>query len=146
MARFEVEKIVTHQKKKGRLYYRIRWAGFKPEDDTWELPKDISDELLTKYHRKCGGPHHRDRAPKSRILRTSGTFEKIIDGIPTTWVPEEDDWEPYISKITAIEKDDKTGDLLASIQFKNGKTETVGMVNVYRHCPRPMLKFYEKHL
>jgi chromobox protein 1 len=146
MARFEVEKIVAHQKKKGRLHYRIRWSGFKPEDDTWELPKDISDELLTEYHRKRGGTRHRDRAPKSRILRTPETFKEITDWVPNAWVPEEDNWEPYVSRITAIEKDGKTGGLVVSIQFKTGKTVKVDMANVYRHCPHPMLKFYERHL
>jgi hypothetical protein len=63
----------------------------------------------------------------------------------SAWVPTKEDWEPQVVKVEAVERDD-SGKLLAYILFKNGKQINVSMDKVYRHCPRPMLRFYEEHL
>jgi hypothetical protein len=60
-------------------------------------------------------------------------------------VPTEEDWELQVVKVGAVERDD-SGKLLAYILFKNGKQINVSMDKVYRHCLRPMLRFYEEHL
>jgi len=36
---FEVEDIVNHRHKKGKIEYLIRWKGYTPQDDSWE-PED----------------------------------------------------------------------------------------------------------
>jgi len=62
-----------------------------------------------------------------------------------SWTPKKEDWEPLVEKIETVEKD-TTGQLVAYVVFKNGKKTKVGMDKIYRHCPRPMLNFYENHL
>jgi chromobox protein 1 len=47
--------------------------------------------------------------------------------------------------VATVEKSE-SGQLMAYIEFRNGRKTKVSMDQVYRHCPRPMLKFYEEHL
>ncbi|GKT30418.1 hypothetical protein ADUPG1_005493, partial [Aduncisulcus paluster] len=50
---FQVEKIVDHDTRDGKLVLRIRWKGYQEEDDTWE---DVNDHkagvYLTEYLKK----------------------------------------------------------------------------------------------
>jgi chromobox protein 1 len=62
-----------------------------------------------------------------------------------TWLPSKSDWEPLVEKVDTVERD-ATGKLSAYVLFKNGKKTRVSMEQVYIHCPRPMLTFYENHL
>ena len=38
---YEVEKLVDEQKRKGKLYYRVRWKGYDAEHDTWQTARDL---------------------------------------------------------------------------------------------------------
>ena len=83
-------------------------------------------------------------APAAKRQKRNGGFER--EEIPEeSWTPNKEDWEPLVNRIDTVEKDE-TGQLLAYIMFNNGKKTKVSMDKVYRHCPRPMLKFYENHL
>ena len=62
-----------------------------------------------------------------------------------TWVPRDENWETQIVGVETLERDNN-GQLIAYIVFTNGKKTKVSMDKVYRHCPRPMLRFYEHHL
>lgn len=61
-------------------------------------------------------------------------------------MPKTQDWEKYVESITHIERNTETGQLVVFINWENGKKTKVSMDKVYQHCPRPMLRFYEKHL
>jgi hypothetical protein len=52
---FEVEEVVGHRKRKGKLLYRIRWKGYGAQEDTWVLEKDLRNapEKLKKYRMKA---------------------------------------------------------------------------------------------
>jgi hypothetical protein len=49
----QVEKIVSHKKDRGKYKFRIRWAGFTADEDTWEpeenLIGDYCQSLLAAY-------------------------------------------------------------------------------------------------
>ena len=61
-------------------------------------------------------------------------------------MPKGIDWEDQIDKVETIERNEDTDKLMAFIRFKNGKRTKITMEMVYRHCPRPMLRFYEANL
>ena len=49
---FKVKKIVDKKKVGKQVFYRVRWLGFKPEDDTWESRKQLLEDapkLLKEY-------------------------------------------------------------------------------------------------
>jgi len=50
---FEVEDIVNHRHKKGKVEYLIRWKGYSPSDDSWE-PVDNLDcpDKIAAYNEK----------------------------------------------------------------------------------------------
>lgn len=47
---YEVEKIIQHKTRRGKLVYLIRWKGFDSEADDW-LPEEnlFCDEILHRY-------------------------------------------------------------------------------------------------
>jgi chromobox protein 5 len=53
---YVVEEILARKYSGGQHYYKIRWKGYSPSDDTWEPEKNIIDEALvsvstsTHYH------------------------------------------------------------------------------------------------
>lgn len=63
-----------------------------------------------------------------------------------SWVPKKENWDSEIASVDTVEQDQETGKLWAFITFNNHKRSKVGMEKVYKHCPLPMLKFYEQHL
>ena len=48
---FEVEKIITWERRKKGLYYQVRWKGYGPEEDTMERAEKIAelDEVMAQY-------------------------------------------------------------------------------------------------
>ena len=51
---YEVEKIVGERRKKGKIYYRIRWKGYDAEDNTWQSARDIRNapELIKAWRER----------------------------------------------------------------------------------------------
>ena len=109
---------------------------------------------MAKYHKAIGGePKPQQSLKKSKStqsLRRQSTEDspapkrRKTDDVET-WRPKREDWEPDVEAIDTIERDE-SGQLLVYVLFKNGKKIKVSMEQVYKHCPRPMLRFYESHL
>jgi hypothetical protein len=54
---YEVERIVDHRPKKGRVReYLVRWKGYGPKDDHWKAVKELrhSKELIDEYRASIG--------------------------------------------------------------------------------------------
>ncbi|KIW24423.1 uncharacterized protein PV07_10137 [Cladophialophora immunda] len=168
---YSVEAIRAHKFLKGEVYYLIKWQGYGEHDNTWEPEDNLlphARQTLAKYHKNLGGPpvppvkrtkskqrlrgqaSSEDLPATKRRRRNNGDVSESPGDNPPeetvgTWLPSREDWESLVVKVEMVERDD-AGQLLAYIRFKNGKRSKVGMDMVYRHCPRPMLRFYEEHL
>lgn len=46
---YQVEDIIACKKAYGIFYYRIRWKGFGPSDDTWEPQKQLTPECRESF-------------------------------------------------------------------------------------------------
>lgn len=111
-------------------------------------------EILSAYHKKIGGDPALKRSKSTSDLKRSASGSesmakkvKVEDFSDTngSWLPQVKDWEPYVREITHIEQKNP-GVYYVFIHFKNGKKTKVPMQSIYDHCPRPMLRFYERHL
>ncbi|RMZ80927.1 hypothetical protein DV737_g2723, partial [Chaetothyriales sp. CBS 132003] len=70
---------------------------------------------------------------------------KAEDEPPKTWTPKTHDWTPDVDKIELIERDE-TGQLQVYIRFTRNRLAKVSMDAVKKHCPVPMLDFFQAHL
>jgi chromobox protein 1 len=132
------------------VLYEIKWVGYPKDQNTMEPAKNLlpdARDILAAYHKRIGGDptpslkrsaSQKDQTPVKRTKQEEDTFG--------SWVPKTQDWEPSVNKVTHIEKDESSGRLVAFVDWKNGKKTKIDMDQIYQHCPRPMLKFYEQHL
>jgi transposase InsO family protein len=54
---YEVERILLHRRKRGKLEFYIRWKGYGAGDDTWEAEESLlpnAQELLEEYAMEVG--------------------------------------------------------------------------------------------
>ena len=50
---FEVEEIVNHRYRKGKIQYLIRWKNYGAEDDTWEPHENLDcPEKISAYDKQ----------------------------------------------------------------------------------------------
>ena len=46
---WEVDKLLAQRKRGNRIRYLVKWKGFLDEDNSWEPPQNISDDLLDSF-------------------------------------------------------------------------------------------------
>ena len=123
-------------------------------------------DILDTYHRSISGkpdPKSAKKRKSTASLRDSAAepspvptrkkrkeepYESADDDLPEDekdWTPNTVNWDSQIQTIETVERDE-LGNLSALIRFTNGRRVKIGMNMVYKHCPIPMLKFYENHL
>jgi transposase InsO family protein len=52
---FVIERLISHGKNdEGKWIVRVRWAGYRSDEDTWQDPRLLPRNNLTKYERKRG--------------------------------------------------------------------------------------------
>ncbi|KEF60219.1 uncharacterized protein A1O9_05069 [Exophiala aquamarina CBS 119918] len=162
---YNVEAIRGHRIYKGVVLYEIKWQGYPEEENTDEPEENLlphARQILADYHESIGGAPTTglkkskskqslrrqastddSPAPSAKRQKRNGSLGR--PDLTESWTPTKEDWEPLVLKIETVEKD-PSGQLVAYVVFNNGKKTKVGMDKIYRHCPRPMLKFYENHL
>ena len=48
---FIIYKIVGKKIVRDKVYYKIRWKGYKENDDTWEPPQHLNKKLIDDYEK-----------------------------------------------------------------------------------------------
>jgi hypothetical protein len=96
--------------------------------------------------RAKSAPDLKSEAKANKRARTSAANIPDPDGPIGEWMPSGKDWEGEVLSVQHIEKDEKTGTLWVFVLWKNGKRTKVHMSKIRKHCPRPMLDFYQAHL
>ena len=79
---YEVEEISDHQYgPMDRLFYRIKWKGYGPEDETWEPEENLQgSQLLLRQYRKLH-PETRPRSdPRGRTARRAMDLGQLPRG------------------------------------------------------------------
>ena len=61
---YVIERIVDHDDSEGELWFRIRWYGYRPTDDTWEPIDGIPRNLIVAYYKRI-----REAPPPDQLLR-----------------------------------------------------------------------------
>ncbi|PYH78174.1 hypothetical protein BO82DRAFT_405531 [Aspergillus uvarum CBS 121591] len=169
---YHVEKIVSHEwGKKGELLLQVKWKGYDdPADMTFEPEGNLdgAQEAVDEYFSKLGGRPEKSQTKKRKSLGRppkSATPEKTQpnkrrksrtnespepqpeeDSDSSSWVPKGKSWEKEVDTVDTIFRDPSTSQLLAILNWKNGKKSKVLIETCYERCPRKMLEFYESHL
>jgi len=164
---YEVETVLDHNTRKNKTYYLIKWKGYSEEESTWEDEDNVfAEELLKEYwaktnseeakqketrrgrKRAAAAAHPTPTRKETTKARTSTTPKKAKatrDKIEEEFDHDED-WESLVSGVETVTRDDKTGDLLVYLKWKNGDTSRHPAREANIKCPQKMLKFYEQRL
>ncbi|SMQ49659.1 unnamed protein product [Zymoseptoria tritici ST99CH_3D7] len=137
---YQVEKILAHESKRGKIQYRIKWLGYEDEaDQTWEPQENLAGavELLKEYHRSIGGTPEPTKgsakkttaktkaarrttgdidSPAPAAKRQKGNGSKSANG---EWSPPLGTWENDVTAVQAIIEDEPSGDAV-----RGGKKDT----------------------
>ncbi|PYH45092.1 chromo domain-containing protein [Aspergillus saccharolyticus JOP 1030-1] len=170
---YHVEKIVGHEwGKKGQLLLQVKWKGYDdPADETFEPEENLdgAKDAVKEYFDKIGGRPEKPQSKKRKSMvgrpRKSTTPEKSQpnkrrksrandspevqpeeDSDSSAWAPKSKNWEKEVDNVDTIFREPGTSNLLAILNWKNGKKSKVLIGTCYERCPRKMLEFYESHL
>jgi hypothetical protein len=156
---FEVEDIVNHRHKKGKVEYLIRWKGYSPSDDSWE-PVDNLDcpDKIAAYNEKVKLTQSTSSARTAQKRDNDGsepmeiTSNKIAKKRPDNEIAQksESEYEQLFKKYEAekiVGATDEYGDLHFLIKWKNNRQADMvpsKIANV--KIPQMVIGFYEERL
>ncbi|OJK02416.1 hypothetical protein ASPACDRAFT_41243 [Aspergillus aculeatus ATCC 16872] len=169
---YHVEKIVSHEwGKKGELLLQVKWKGYDdPADMTLEPEGNLdgAQEAVNEYFSKLGGRPEKPQTKKRKSLgrppksaspektqpnkrrksraNESPESQAAEDSDSGSWVPKSKSWEKEVDNVDTIFREPGSGNLLAILNWKNGRKSKVLIETCYERCPRKMLDFYESHL
>ena len=52
--RWELERVVDHENRRGKTWYLVRWKGYGPKEDSWKKPAELkhAKRLVEEYHER----------------------------------------------------------------------------------------------
>jgi|ERR1712130_35929 len=158
---FEVEEIVNHRFRKGKIQYLIRWKNYTPEDDTWEPKENLEcPEKIEAYNKKAKVAEELNGQKKSLKRKNSVGGDSPMD---TSGLKKEDkanqlalpntqtDFSRFFTTKYEAERivgaTDEYGELHFLIKWKNKKEADLipsKIANV--KIPQMVIAFYEQRL
>jgi len=161
---YEVEKVLDHHKKKTKTYYLIKWKGYNEEESTWEAEDNVfAEELVKDYwanvnteeanqketrkgRKRAASAHPTRKETKKARSTITPKKAKVARSKIDEEFDHDEDWESLVSGVETVTRDDKTGELLVYLKWKNGDTSRHPAKEANIKCPQKMLKFYEQRL
>jgi len=162
---YEVETVLDHNRRRNKTYYLIKWKGYSEEESTWEAEDNVFAEDLVKDYwenvnteeakqKETRKGRKRAAAPptptKKETKKARTTLTPKRAKVARTKIDEEfdhdEDWEGLVSGVETVTRDDKTGELLVYLKWKNGDTSRHPAKEANIKCPQKMIKFYEQRL
>jgi len=85
---YEVERILKHRRQGRSTAYLIRWKGYQPQDDSWELEWNLinAGDILSQY-KKCKGTFQSSsyfRLPTLLISLLSSAVFRYLPQLPAS--------------------------------------------------------------
>ena len=121
---FVVQAIVDAKTVGARQLFRVRWAGFTPEDDTWEPRASFSDSLLVDNFLQSR------TAQTSRGRRSSKPWDTHKQvGRSAKQAPAQVSRPVFSALDGRIVKHSRTPDTQAQLQKREGGSACVGTVS-----------------
>lgn len=89
---FEVEQILKHKFKRGKLLYLIRWKGFESKWDTWEPKENLTcpDKILAYTKKSTSGKLLKQKMSKRRRVELDAAEESLEVDLGKSEVKVED--------------------------------------------------------
>uniref|UniRef100_A0A1D1ZES1 Chromobox 5 n=1 Tax=Anthurium amnicola TaxID=1678845 RepID=A0A1D1ZES1_9ARAE len=165
---YEVEKVLDHHKKRNKTYYLIKWKGYSEDESTWEAEDNVfAEELVKDYWANVNNeeakqketrkgrkraavapptPTRKEKETKKARTTTPIKKAKVARSKIDEEFDHDEDWESLVTGVETVTRDDKTGDLLVYLKWKNGDTSRHPAKEANIKCPQKMLKFYEQRL
>jgi hypothetical protein len=91
--RWEVEALLAKSKVGNVIWYLVKWAGFRDEDNTWQKRDDISSDLINDFEASYRGNYLGVQLLKKRERR--GRIEYFVEWMGRPAV--EDSWEKEVT-------------------------------------------------
>ncbi|KAF5250835.1 hypothetical protein FANTH_4026 [Fusarium anthophilum] len=151
---FEVEEILAHEKKDGKLKFLVKWKNFGHEENSWEPEKHfetIGEDILNEYSKtraaKPKAPGKSRRVVKSRQRRPTGNGTSDMKCKTWRTAAEKQISLSELCAVRAINGCDKNfdGRLEFYVTWDNGKQTWHDKETIYQMCPQMViLDYYEK--
>jgi hypothetical protein len=151
---FVVERIISDKMVKGTRFFLVGWAGFGPEDNTWEPESGLSNarRLVSQYlAEKKAKPDSGRHTPKSpttpkpprptlesrrRLEQEFAAADERIIFVGEPRCPES------IERVTSVAIVDT--EFLFSVVLRNGETKQLSKAEVRETAPAELLEFIEQ--
>lgn len=150
---YEVEAIVGHRRRKGKMYFRIRWVGYPPEDDTWEEEGNLMcPELVQDYLDKQVVDDDRKDAAASRsfpveeIKEKGHAFYPKGSGRACPPFETEETRTPRYPLVEILDTITHEGEVFYLIKRKSIATEAVSSEEMRKRYPGQLVKFLEERM
>lgn len=157
---FEVDEIVNHRFRKGKIQYLIRWKNYTPDDDTWEPKENLEcPEKILAYNTKAKVAEEINANKKTKDLKRKSTAspmeidDKIVkeETAPLALPTGQKDFSRFFTSKYEAERivgaTDEYGELHFLIKWKKMKEADLipsKIANV--KIPQMVIAFYEQRL
>lgn len=115
---YEVERLINHRLKSGRLQYLIKWKGYPETENSWEDEDCLNcPELVAEYHKRDAKKQH------------------LLDVL---------NMETHVKRIAKVLI--RNGRILYGLEYDDGKYDEIHSSYIRRYCPQLAIAYFESEV